>query len=158
MILSSNEEVSLCFSLETSQGTSHAGLISSAVQASVHARRMPNRKSFPKEIQRLTDKIISRVKSTVSGPMIELTGDIQHLLRNVRKEATITVQRTQATSAVTLRSGGREAPAGATSRGTGEGQSPGAKGYSSVINFQLLPSGKLQLNEEERQYIIDFFE
>lgn len=90
--------------------------------------------------------------------MIELTGDIQHLLRNVRKEATITVQRTQATSAATSKSGGREKPAGAPSRGGGEGQSPGAKEYSSVINFQFLPSGEIHLNKEERQHIIDFFE
>ncbi len=86
--------------------------------------------------------------------MIELTGAIQHRSRNVRKDGTITVKRTQATSALTSKSGGREKPA----EGAGERQDPGEKGHSSVINFQLLPSGELQLNEEERQSIVDFFE
>ena len=30
--------------------------------------------------------------------------------------------------------------------------------FSAVINFQLVPSGKIHMNREEREHIVDFFQ
>ncbi|MEJ2077020.1 MAG: hypothetical protein P8020_13245 [Acidobacteriota bacterium] len=37
-------------------------------------------------------------------------------------------------------------------------ESGGAEGYSTPINFEYLPSGRILLNREARKQIIDFFE
>lgn len=46
------------------------------------------------------------------------------------------------------------------SRGNGQEsvKKAGAREYALPINFEYLPSGKIQLNREAREQIIDFFE
>lgn len=85
--------------------------------------------------------------------MIEFAGNIQHILRHYEKDAALTVRRATPI-ADTVPTGNRNTPP----PNPVKTEQPALSQEASVINFDHLPSGNLQLKEDERQNIIDFFE
>jgi hypothetical protein len=52
----------------------------------------------------------------------------------------------------------KESPMGEQNQERRTAKSGGGEGFSTPINFEYLPSGRILLNREARKQIIDFFE
>jgi hypothetical protein len=52
----------------------------------------------------------------------------------------------------------KESSVGEQSQSPKKAKFGGPEGYSTPINFEYLPSGRIMLNREARKQIIDFFE
>lgn len=91
--------------------------------------------------------------------MIEFNGGVYNILRSYQKDVPSGVRRAESkdasrgTERVNL-----EQKAGSSEPAVGtKVVEPAADEYSTVINFEYLPSGRLHLNHRTRQHIVDFF-
>jgi hypothetical protein len=89
--------------------------------------------------------------------MIELNGELQHILRNYQKEAS-SVRRGSPKEGCTDRPDDRYAMP--NEEGVKANARAAQAEFSPItpINFQYIPSGRIHLNEESRQHLIDFFQ
>jgi len=86
--------------------------------------------------------------------MIESSGRIYSVLREYQRDTHPTGRRSE------VRSGSRDSngSSGKTSSGDSPAGAGGGEEYATVINLDYVPSGKVYLNKEAQQHIIDFFQ
>jgi hypothetical protein len=91
--------------------------------------------------------------------MIELNGELQHILRSYQKEAS-SVRKSSPKESSTDRPDAGPAMPGQEEDGAKVNGAAAGPSLSPLtpINFQYIPSGRIHLNEESRQHIIDFFQ
>jgi hypothetical protein len=87
--------------------------------------------------------------------MIELNGELQNILRNYQKEASSVRRSSPKESSSDRPDAGPAMPSQEEVKANGTAHPPGDP---TPINFQYIPSGRIHLNEESRQHLIDFFE
>ncbi|HSR52409.1 MAG TPA: hypothetical protein VLV83_16400 [Acidobacteriota bacterium] len=98
---------------------------------------------------RIGARILNQVawRRTVN-PMIELNGQVNPILRITDRQAHLQNRRDAASSRAESVARSHSQPVLAGGKGDGQG----------VVNFEYVPSGRVRLNQEERQHLIDFFE
>ncbi|HSR70138.1 MAG TPA: hypothetical protein VLU25_19575 [Acidobacteriota bacterium] len=80
--------------------------------------------------------------------MIEFTGQVNPILRIAERQSALQGRRE---AALENKARTSQAASAAHSLAASE-EGPG------VVNFEYVPSGRVQLNQQERQHLIDFFE
>lgn len=81
--------------------------------------------------------------------MIELNGHVSQIFRSAEKPAGLDARKGPQTKGAARKN----------SLGSGSSDTPALSlSAPSVINFEYVPSGRLNLNQNERQRLIDFFE
>lgn len=86
--------------------------------------------------------------------MIEFSGQINSVLRSYQKNQSPAVRANESRKT----SGSEKSEASATPQKAAVSGGASVDEYTTVINFEYVPSGKVQLNTEARRQIIDLFQ